>query len=111
MNRLATSQLLKRRGHTVDCAENGKQAVDMSAATLYDAILMDVQMPEMDGVEATRIIRQRESGSGEHNMLIALTANALSGDRELFLDQGFDGYVAKPIRVDALIDELKKLVA
>ncbi len=111
MNRVATSQLLKRRGHTVDCAENGKQAVDMSAATLYDAILMDVQMPEMDGVEATRIIRQRESGSGEHNMLIALTANALSGDRELFLDQGFDGYVAKPIRVDALIDELKKLVA
>ncbi len=110
MNRLATSQLLKRRGHTVDCAENGRQAVEMSANSSYDAILMDVQMPEMDGVEATRIIRQRESDSGEHTLLIALTANALSGDRDLFLDHGFDGYVSKPITMDALIAELKQWI-
>jgi PAS domain S-box-containing protein len=108
MNRMATSLLLKRRGHTVDCAENGRQAVNMSADNRYDAILMDVQMPEMDGIEATRIVREREQVSGIHTPTIALTANAITGDRERLIHAGFDGYVSKPVTIDALITELGK---
>jgi PAS domain S-box-containing protein len=109
MNRMVTSKLLRRRGHTVDCAGNGRQAVEMSACNHYDFILMDVQMPEMDGVEAMQLIRERGDFSGRRTPLIAVTAHALHSDRENLMAQGFDGYVSKPVSVEAIIHELDRL--
>lgn len=111
MNRMVTSRLLERRGHTVDCAGTGRRALEMWHKNNYDAIIMDVHMPEMDGVEATRIIREQEQESGTSTPIIALTANALSGDRERFINSGFDGYVSKPITIDALIAELARWIS
>ena len=106
MNLMCTSKLLRWSGHRVDCAENGMQAVEMSAANGYDAVLMDVQMPDMDGVEAMLMIRMRERLSGRHTPLIAVTAHALHSDREMLIDKGFDGYVAKPVTIDAILGEI-----
>ena len=106
MNRLVTSKLLQRKGHRVDCAENGRQAVEMSTGSGYDFILMDVQMPEMDGIEAMRTIREQERLTGRRTPLIAVTAHALQSDRESLLEKGFDGYVSKPVSVEAIMQEL-----
>ena len=103
--KLATA-LLKKWGHTITIAENGVEAVEMSADTAYDLILMDVQMPEMDGLEATRVIRERENGSGKHLPIIAMTARAMKGDREECLAAGMDDYVSKPVRRQELYDVL-----
>ena len=77
----------------------------------FDLVLMDVQMPEMDGLEATRVIRQAEQQSGRHLPILALTARAMHGDRELCLEAGMDGYVAKPIRRAELNQALARLLA
>lgn len=94
--------LLKERGHRVTMAGNGREAVETSAARRFDLILMDVQMPEMNGLEATAAIRARERETGAHVPIIALTAHAMSGDRERCLEAGMDAYVAKPLRPDEL---------
>ncbi|MBT6149866.1 MAG: response regulator, partial [Gemmatimonadetes bacterium] len=94
---------LKRWGYGVDVVANGRQAVEASQRKTYDLVLMDVQMPEMDGIEATEAIRARESSRGGHIPIIALTAHAMKGDRERFLEAGMDGYVSKPIRPDELL--------
>jgi len=96
-----TSLLLeKRMGHRVDIAENGAEAVEMAESNPYDIILMDVNMPIMDGLEATRRIRE----TGSRTPILAVTASAMKGDRERFLEAGMDGYLSKPINVNVLED-------
>ena len=95
--------LLERHGHRVTIANNGRQAFDLVAGNGFDVILMDVQMPELDGLEATRLIRERELSTGQHIPIIAMTAHALKGDRERCLSGGMDEYVAKPIRERQLL--------
>ncbi|TVM32258.1 PAS domain S-box protein [Oceanidesulfovibrio marinus] len=95
--------ILKKWGHSVATAINGKSALEMLEKGVYDVVLMDIQMPVMDGVAATKVIRGGEVGEGNRNIpIIALTAYAMSGDRERFLDAGMDGYLSKPVLVDDL---------
>ena len=98
VNRALMINLLKKRGHSVVIAENGREAVDAHARERFDVVLMDVQMPEIDGFEATAAIRKREAGSGLHLPIIALTAHAMTGDRERCLAAGMDFYLTKPVR-------------
>ena len=107
VNQMLAIRLLQKRGYQVEVAGNGREAVDKSASGEFDAILMDVQMPEMDGFEATAAIRERESGNGGHIPIIAMTARAMKADRDRCLDAGMDGYVAKPIRPEELMRELE----
>jgi len=94
--------LLEKRGHTVVVAGNGREALAALDREAFDAILMDVQMPEMDGFEATAAIRQREQASATHIPIVAMTAHAMRGDRERCLAAGMDAYVAKPVRAEDL---------
>ncbi len=97
VNRLLAVRLLERRGHTVNVASNGKYALEVLRDTPHDLILMDIQMPEMDGYEATAAIREIEKTSGSRVAIVAMTANAMKSDRELCLRSGMDDYVAKPL--------------
>ena len=103
INQRLVSRLLERRGHQVDVAPTGVEALKCLDSTKYDLVLMDVHMPEMDGLAVTRVIRERESRSGGHMPVLAMTANAMRGDREKCIDAGMDDYVSKPIRVEALL--------
>ena len=103
--------LLHQRGHHVQVANNGKEAVAAVAKGQFDLVLMDVQMPEMDGLEATALIRTRQSGSGYHVPIIAMTAHAMKGDREVCLDAGMDGYTSKPIRANKLFEAIEEVLA
>jgi CheY-like chemotaxis protein len=104
--RLAT-RLLEKRGHRVAVAVNGREVLEALEKESFDLVLMDVQMPELDGLEATAAIREREKGSGVHQAVIALTAHAMKGDRERCMAAGMDGYLSKPIRpqeLDAILE-------
>jgi len=103
-------KLLEKAGHQVEVAGNGREAVERWQSQPFDVVLMDVQMPEMDGLEATRAIRDLERARGTRTPIVAMTANAMAGDREMCLDAGMDGYVAKPVRKDALFAELDRVV-
>ena len=103
INREVAVRLLSKRGHTVVVAMNGKEAVAAYGTQTFDLVLMDVQMPEMDGFEATATIRQKEKILGTHIPIIAMTAHAMKGDRERCLAAGMDGYLSKPIHTDELI--------
>jgi two-component system, sensor histidine kinase and response regulator len=105
VNQRLASRLLEKRGHRVTVTANGREAVEALANQSFDLVLMDIQMPEMDGFEATAVIRERESQDGTHIPIIALTANAMKGDRERCLAVGMDGYLSKPI-VSQELDEL-----
>jgi two-component system, sensor histidine kinase and response regulator len=98
--------LLERHGHRVTIANNGRQALDLVAGDGFDVVLMDVQMPELDGLEATRLIREQEKQTGRHVPIIAMTAHALKGDRERCLECGMDEYVSKPVRERQLLTAL-----
>ena len=98
MNRKVAIGLLEKRGHHVTAVVNGKEAVEAWRDADFDAILMDVQMPEMDGFEATAAIRKLEEENGSHIPIIAITAHAMKGDREKCLESGMDNYVSKPFR-------------
>jgi CheY-like chemotaxis protein len=112
VNQKLASRLLEKEGHHVDLACNGQEGVDFSAAHAYDVILMDMQMPVMDGLEATRVIRRREEAQGlPHLPIIAMTANAMESDRQACLDAGMDEFVAKPIRVAELNEKLGQIKA
>jgi len=102
--------LLKRWGHTVTVVENGSEAVNTWANGGFDVILMDVQMPVMDGLEATQTIRSREAGTNHHVPIIAVTAHAMTGDRDKCVAAGMDGYVTKPFKKQALYEALRPLV-
>jgi signal transduction histidine kinase/CheY-like chemotaxis protein len=97
VNQRVAVGLLKRRGHHVTVANNGREALEALAGRAFDVVLMDVQMPEMGGLEATAEIRARERQTGGHVRIIAMTAHAMIGDRERCLTGGMDGYLAKPI--------------
>jgi signal transduction histidine kinase/CheY-like chemotaxis protein len=105
VNRRLVLRLLERRDHDVREARNGREALEAieQAREPFDLVLMDVQMPEMGGFEATAEIRRREAGSGRHLPIVAMTAHALSGDRERCLHAGMDNYLAKPIDPDELV--------
>jgi CheY-like chemotaxis protein len=105
VNQLVAARLLGKRGHTVVIVGNGREALaalDDPGSGGFDLILMDVQMPDMDGFEATGIIRAREKSSGARLPIIAMTANAMKGDEERCLAAGMDGYVSKPFQVEEL---------
>jgi CheY-like chemotaxis protein len=102
LNQRLAVGLLRKWKHTVEVVGNGREAVAAWMKGEFDVILMDVQMPEVDGLEATRTIRSKEAGREGHIPIIALTAHALAGDRERCLAAGMDGYVAKPIRAKEL---------
>jgi len=111
VNQKVAVNLLKDRGHTVAVANNGQEALDAHGREAFDVVLMDVQMPAMDGFEATALIRQREKETGMHTPIIAMTAHAMKGDRERCLAAGMDGYVAKPIRAHQLYEAVEKMAA
>ncbi|HET8923308.1 MAG TPA: response regulator [Candidatus Acidoferrum sp.] len=105
VNQRLIVRLLEKRGHRVVVAGNGREAVEAQEKEKFDLILMDMQMPEMDGFEATAVIREKEKNGREHVAIVALTAHAMKGDREKCLAAGMDGYLAKPIRHQEL-DEM-----
>jgi CheY-like chemotaxis protein len=106
--RLAT-RLLEKRGHQVVVAENGRRALEALERDSYDLVLMDVQMPELDGMAATALIRNKERPGGKHQPIIALTAHAMKGDKERCLAAGMDGYLAKPIQAQELYNLLESM--
>jgi signal transduction histidine kinase/ActR/RegA family two-component response regulator len=98
VNQKVIAQLLHKLGYRVDVAANGLEALETSAQMVYDAIFMDCHMPEMDGYVATAHLRQREARTGRHTPIIAMTANAMPGDRQRCLDAGMDDYLQKPVQ-------------
>ena len=108
VNQVFALRLLQKAGHTVALAGNGREALTALDRELFDVVLMDVQMPEMDGFEATAAIREKEKGSGNHLPIIAMTAHAMVGDKERCLAAGMDDYITKPIRRQELADVLKR---
>jgi len=109
VNQKVASRILQKQGHDVKIAGNGRAALAAWEQHEFDLILMDVQMPEMDGLEATMAIRRREASSGAHIPIIALTAHAMAQDREICLSAGMDAYLTKPIRPDELFREIRQL--
>lgn len=109
VNQKVAVRLMEKQGHIVQIAGNGHEALSASESGDFDLILMDVQMPGMDGLEASLDIREREKTRGGHIPIIALTAHAMSGDRERCLSAGMDGYVSKPLRMHELIREMERL--
>jgi signal transduction histidine kinase/CheY-like chemotaxis protein len=110
VNQRLAVRLLEKRGHHVVVAGNGREALEALEKESFDLVFMDVQMPEMDGHEATAAIRAREKGSGLHQQIVALTAHAMKGDREKCLASGMDHYLTKPIRpqeLDEILEEIK----
>jgi CheY-like chemotaxis protein len=113
VNQKLALRLLQQMGYRADIASNGIEAIECVERQTYDVILMDVQMPEMDGLEATRRIRDLTgfgnlSGLRKQPRIIAMTANAMQGDREMCIAAGMDDYISKPIRVNELVETLMK---
>jgi CheY-like chemotaxis protein len=106
VNQILVSRILARAGHTVAIAANGQEATEMYLTGGFDLVLMDIQMPVLDGFEATACIREMERSQGIHTPVIALTANAMNGDRERCLRAGMDGYLSKPVTHDVLLDTI-----
>jgi signal transduction histidine kinase/ActR/RegA family two-component response regulator len=111
VNQKVAIRMLQKLGCVVELAENGQQALEKLERASYDIVLMDMQMPIMDGLTATRLLRQREQQTGHHQVVIALTANAMQTDRELCLEAGMDDYLSKPLTLDALQVMLLRWVA
>jgi PAS domain S-box-containing protein len=109
-NQKLVSALLDQKGHQVSIVGNGRLAVERATADTFDVILMDVQMPEMSGLEATEAIRERERATGGHVPIVALTARAMAGDREQCFAAGMDAYVSKPVRADELFSAIEAIV-
>src|SRR5260370_2993240 len=107
VNQRLTLRLLEKLGHSVELANNGREAVDMLGQGVFDVVLMDLQMPELGGFEATAVIREHEKLSGIHIPIYALTAHAMKGDRERCLAAGMDGYLSKPIQSHELYKVLE----
>ncbi|MGC8660144.1 MAG: response regulator, partial [Desulfomonilaceae bacterium] len=110
VNQRLTIRLLEKVGHAVRLAKSGKEALEAIAHEKFDAVLMDIQMPELDGLAATRIIREAEKDTASHIPIIALTAHAMAGDKEKCLKAGTDAYLSKPIRLQELVETIESLV-
>ncbi len=111
VNEVLATRVLERRGHEVTVARNGRAALEALEKQTPDLVLMDVQMPEMNGFEATAAIREGELKTGNHLPIIAMTAHAMSGDKERCLAAGMDGYVSKPIRADDLFSVVEQVLS
>jgi signal transduction histidine kinase/ligand-binding sensor domain-containing protein/DNA-binding response OmpR family regulator len=109
VNQKLALRLLEKRGHRVTVATNGREALAAVQQQNFDVVFMDVQMPEMDGLEATAAIRAQEDGTGKHLTIIAMTAHVMQGDRERCLAAGMDGYISKPIKPLVLYDLMERL--
>jgi two-component system sensor histidine kinase/response regulator len=109
VNQILADRLIRRRGHSLVIVNNGREALEILEREEFDLILMDVQMPEMSGLEATTAIRDKEKGTGSHIPIIALTAFAMKDDRERCLEAGMDDYVTKPIEQAALFEAMERL--
>ncbi len=109
VNQRLALRLLEKRGHVTVLAANGKEAIAALKKDSFDAVLMDIEMPQMDGYETTAAIRAAEQGTGKHVPIIAMTAHAMYGDREMCLAAGMDGYVSKPIRAHELFNLVENL--
>lgn len=107
-NQMVIRSMLKKRAHNIDIANNGREALEMLIERKYDVILMDIQMPEMDGIDTTLKIREKEKNTNIHIPIIALTAYAIQGDKEKFLSAGMDNYISKPVKVDELYNIIKE---
>jgi CheY-like chemotaxis protein len=110
VNQKLATRLLEKAGHSVVVAPTGRRALEALAAENFDLVLMDVQMPEMDGLDAAAAIRKQEQRTREHQPIIAMTAHAMKGDRERCMAAGMDGYVTKPIRPEDLWQAIEQLV-
>jgi two-component system, sensor histidine kinase and response regulator len=108
VNQRVALGLLNRRGHTVTVAGNGREALDILDGQRFDVVLMDLQMPVMGGLEATREIRRREETTGEHMRIVAMTAHAMPGDRNRCLSGGMDGYMSKPVNPQMLCSVIEQ---
>ena len=108
-SRTLVSKVLMQNGHSVATAANGVEALEKVERLPFDVILMDIQMPRMDGIEATGRIRQRESRTGGRVPIVALTAHAMKGDRERCLESGMDDYISKPVDMDQLLAMLGRI--
>jgi len=106
VNQMLAARLIKKRGHMASVVSSGREALAALEKDSFDVILMDVQMPEMDGFEATAEIRKRENATGRHTPIIAMTAYAMRGDRERCLTAGMDGYVSKPVQPEELFQAI-----
>ncbi|MGP8283987.1 MAG: response regulator, partial [Desulfomonilaceae bacterium] len=111
INQKLAATILQKVGHLVTIAENGKEVLRKIETSHFDVILMDVQMPEMDGFQATRAIREKEKITGGHTPIFAMTAHAMSGDREKCLAEGMDGYISKPINAQELLENIDRVVS
>jgi CheY-like chemotaxis protein len=111
INQKLAVRLLEKRGHHVTVASNGRQALSALDKSSYDLVLMDVQMPEMDGLEATMLLRKQEEITGHRQAVVAMTALVMKGDRERCMAAGMDGYLSKPIRPQELDEALDKYLS
>jgi len=110
INKIVTKKMLQEIGYSkIKTASNGMEALNLIENYKFDMILMDIQMPELDGIETTQIIRENEKSSGEHIPIIAITAHALKGDKEKFLVKGMDEYISKPLDIKELNEKLNKI--
>ena len=109
VNQVVATRMLEKRGHQVTLAVNGRAALESWETGAFDVILMDIQMPELGGREATVAIRERERTRGGHIPIIAVTASAMKGDRELCFEAGMDGYVSKPLKLEILMEEIDRV--
>ncbi|MCP4715743.1 MAG: response regulator, partial [Deltaproteobacteria bacterium] len=111
VNQQVISEILQKFGYYAEIVVNGHEAVAKLEQHDFDLVLMDVQMPEMDGIEATQIIRDPVSRVRDHKVpVIAVTAHAMAGDRERFLEAGMDDYVAKPLQMNELIEMIRRFL-
>ena len=110
VSRRLAVRLLEKRGHIVDPVRNGKEAIDALGRDKYGVVLMDVQMPEMDGFQATAAIRDKEKSGGDHIPIIAMTAGAMKGDRERCLEAGMDAYLSKPFDRETLLKAVEGVI-
>ena len=111
VNQEVAAGLLELQGHSVACVDNGQEAVDAWQRETFDIILMDVEMHVMDGLTATRTIRQREADRGGHIPIVALTAHAMKGFQQHCTEAGMDAYVTKPLRPEELFSTIDRLCA
>ncbi|MFB0566730.1 MAG: PAS domain S-box protein [Candidatus Aminicenantaceae bacterium] len=110
VNQKVAVRILEKQGHKVVVANNGREVLDSLEKQPFDLILMDVQMPEMDGFEATDVIRKKERKTKKHTPIVAMTAHAMKGDKELCLETGMDDYIAKPLKPEYLFKVIKRVV-
>jgi CheY-like chemotaxis protein len=109
VNQKVAARLIEKQGHTVQIAANGLQALEALEKAEFDLVFMDIQMPEMDGLEATARIRKNEAATGKHQLIVAMTAHAMKGYKDVCLTAGMDAYIVKPLNAASLVDLLDSL--